>query len=279
MKKLVLALLMLGVLSGCSIKFAYNNLDRLIRWQISDYVDLNREQKAFLVAEVERVLLWHRKNHLPLYAEYLNQLPTQLSDGVTPDMLQSLFDQFFTWGEEVQAQALPVAIDMMVSLTDEQVAELPERLEKSNIEIEEPEKDVAIDRVQQVWADEFIDSLQRLVGRLDREQKQYVQLRATAYQPERLLWAEYRRRWQADLVKSLDKRADREAFARQFTALVDARESYYSKAFKAVFDANQVLSKEIAAHVLSDLTPRQSERFAEFFQELADDLSELANQA
>ena len=82
-KALVLGAVVL-VTGGCSIKLAYNNVDRLVRWGVSDYVDLDRQQKAALTEGINRIHRWHRYNHLPLYADYMTELAVVLSDGVTP---------------------------------------------------------------------------------------------------------------------------------------------------------------------------------------------------
>jgi len=36
---------MLWATSACSLKMAYNNMDRLVRWQMSDYLDLDAQQR------------------------------------------------------------------------------------------------------------------------------------------------------------------------------------------------------------------------------------------
>ena len=264
--------------SGCSIKFAYNNLDRFVLWGVSDYVDLTREQQTYLRREVNQALVWHRKNHLPMYAQYLQTFSQQASDEVTPAMLNGLFEQFFTWGGEVEQRALPVAVTMLKGLSDEQVAALPENFATSNHEIEEPELEGETGDHQYQWAQEFIDALQRFTGRLTQQQKSYIVQRAGAYQPERKLWAAYRRSVQAELMTYLTKREDVD-FAAQFRRLVADKEQYYSPQYAQVSKQNRELGANIAAQVLSNLSQRQSQRFIERLQELSEDLAELAAEA
>ena len=263
--------------SACSIKFAYNNVDRLVRWQMSDYLDLNEEQRDYLQAEVKRLMAWHRTDHLPQYAEVMYTLADQWSDGVSEAQIEVLFEQMFAWGDEIEQRGMPVAIHILSSLTEEQLAALPAKLERSNIEWSEEELDVPVEEVQAQWAREFEDVLKRFTGRLNKTQRDYLARRAQAYQPERVLWAEYRRRWQADLLKLLEHRAD-EKFGEQFRALVAARESYYGEEFTRISDENMALGREITAHLLSNLTEKQAERFADSLRELAEDFEDLAAQ-
>ena len=277
--KVLVVLLCALSLSACSIKFAYNNVDRLVRWQMSDYLDLNEAQRDYLQAELKTLMAWHRTQHLPQYAALMYELADQWSDGVTEAQIDALFVQMFAWGDEIEERGMPLAIDILTSMTDEQVAALPRKLEKSNLEWSEDERDKPLEKIQSQWAKEFEDVLERFTGRLIQPQRDYLQRRAGAYQPERVLWAEYRRRWQADLLKLLEKRADEAQFAVQFRALVAAREDYYGEEFTRVSDENTLLGQEIAAYLLSNLTEKQAERFADSLRELAEDFEELSAQA
>jgi len=101
-RRLGLLICLLTAASGCSIKLAYNNLDRLVLWQVGDYVRLDREQKAYLRQEVDTLLYWHRRNHLPLYADYMRTLAVTLTDAPQVSHIDAMFEQFLAWGEEVE---------------------------------------------------------------------------------------------------------------------------------------------------------------------------------
>ncbi len=276
-KALLLGALVL-VTGGCSIKLAYNNADRLVRWGVSDYVDLDRQQKAALTEGINRIHRWHRYNHLPLYADYMTELAVVLSDGVTPQDLEAINEQLFTWADEVEAQATPFVIEMMVSLSDAQISALPEKLEDSNVEIAEPETDVSLEDAQALWVEEFTDTLKRFTGRLNRSQREYITRRSSGYRPERVLWADYRRRFQKDLMTILETRTDREKFASAYRDLIERRETYYGPELTEVFEHNQQLNREVAAYVLSNLTDAQGEQFKERLLELGEDFLELSQQ-
>ena len=279
MKKIALVVVASLLMSGCSIKMAYNNMDRLIRWGVSDYVDLNRAQKDTLNREIRKFQYWHRVNHLPEYAAYMEVLATTMTDTVSVAQMQGIFDQVTSWADEVEEEVTPLIIEMMASLTDEQVAKLPEKLEQSNVEIAESELESDLETAQADWAKELEESMKQFIGRLTPEQKSYIARRSSGYLPERVLWAEYRRRFQADLLGLLDQRDDRESFASSYRALVDARESYYGEELTKRFDHNQQLGFEVSAHVLSDLTDKQSEKFVRELTELGEDFAELAEEA
>ena len=182
------------------------------------------------------------------------------------------------WGEEVEDRALPIAVAILVTLSDEQVAELPAKLEASNVEIEEDEKGKPLEKVQGAWAKEMEDALERFTGRLDVRQRNYINRRAQAYEPERELWADYRRRWQAELLALLEER-DAEDFGARFVTLSKAREDYYGEEYTRISDANIALARDVSAYVLSNLSEKQADRFRDALAKLGEDFAELAAEA
>lgn len=272
--------LMLLAASGCSIKMLYNNADRFARWAVNDYIQMTDEQEAYFVAEADALHYWHRTRELPLYADYLESLPAKIDREVDEDGIQEIFDTLYGWWEVVEAKTLPMVTEMLLSLTDEQVARLPERLAEDNEKWSEDESGKSLEEVQESWQKEYGDTMSRFSGRLSREQKAYLEAQSVRYIPQFELWAEYRNRWQGDLLVLLhEKRRDPEQFAEAFAVLSEDRERYYGEELTAVFDANEALATEITAWLLNNLTDRQRERFQEKLGELATAFRELAAEA
>ena len=266
--------------SGCSIKMMYNNADRFARWAANDYIKMDAAQEAYFTAEVDAIHYWHRTNELPLYADYLDSLPTTLDKEVDEDDVQEVFDTFYSWWEVFEARTLPFVTEMMLSLSDEQVTRLPERLEKDNDEFAEDESDRTLDEVQAEWRKQYADTMSRFSGRLTKEQKAYLDAQSVRYVPQFELWADYRARWQADLVGLLqNERDDPDAFTEAFITLSESREAYYGEELTAVFDANEQLASEVTAWLINNLTEQQRERFYERIGEVAVTFRELAAEA
>ena len=271
---------MLLLASGCSVKMLYNNADRFARWAVSDYIDMTDAQEEYFDAEIDSLHYWHRTHELPLYADYLASLPKTLNGDVSEDNIQKIFDTFYSWWEVFEAEASPMVIEMMLSLNDDQVARLPERLSKDNDEFDEDEDERPLDEVQEEWAKGYADTMSRFSGRLNKAQKAYLSAESVRYVPQFGLWADYRRRWQADLLMLIsDKREDPEVFAESYLALTARREDYYGEELTAIFEVNEVLAKEVTAWMFNNLTPKQRERFdtrvnemATVFRELSEDV-------
>ena len=109
-------LLVLLSSSACSTKFIYNNMDRYVRWQVNDYLDLDQEQRAYFKQQLAELIAWHRTNHLPLYSDYIRGLVVQYADGVSEAQIEEAVGQFMVWGLEVEDRGMPVAITLAVPI-------------------------------------------------------------------------------------------------------------------------------------------------------------------
>lgn len=273
---IVVVVVVLG--SGCSVKYVYNNADRFARWGVSDYLNMNEGQRRYFDAEFAKLHDWHRANHLASYSELLEALPATLADGIDVQEMTDLENTMLAWGEEMEVRGTPMVIGLARSMTDEQVARLAKHLEASNEEIAEPERGESLESSQEYWRDEIEDAFARFVGRLNHDQQRYLTSESVRYIPERTLWADYRSRWQADLLALLTARAEQE-FAEQFTRLAKDREAYYGAELTHIFAHNESLSKEVAGWLLNNMTERQRERLFERLHDLAVDFRELAAEA
>jgi len=271
-------LLILSLGSGCSVKFAYNNLDRFVRWGVSDYVQLTPEQREYFDAEFARLHQWHRQTQLPVYAEFLESVPRTLADGTDAAELLAMEHTVQGWAEVMLEKGLPMTAHILRSMTDEQVADLPARLEASNADIADPERHGDLQRSQEQWADEVADTFKRFAGRMTSAQRDYLAARAVGYIPELQMWAEYRVRWQADLLALLHRRHEDAEFDERFFALARNREHYYGTELAAVFAHNENLSREVARWLLNHLSPEQQRRMEDRLLEWAEDLRELSDQ-
>lgn len=278
-RRLLAALLAAVLASGCSVQLAYNNLDRLARWSMSDYVDFDEPQRTYFDAAIGELWHWHRRDHLPAYADFLDAVGPRLVDGTSEAEMQALVNRVIGWGEEIEERAMPSAAVLLSSLSDAQVAALAQNLEASNQELAEPEVGVPLEQAQATWRDEFEDRFSGFSGRLTRVQETYLDQLATRYRPELVLWAEYRRRWQADLLALLAFRADVGGLQQGLAELSANRERYYGAELAGIDAHNEALLREGSVWLINSLTERQSERFVERLGELATDFRELAAQS
>ncbi len=278
-RRLVFLLVLCTVASGCTVKFAYNNIDRLVRWQVADYVDLDDAQAAYLDAELARLLYWHRSSHLPLYAQRAQLLANELDETMGVGEVRLLFEDAIVWADEIEARSMPMVIELMASLSEAQVAGLPEAFARSNAEFAEDELSMTLSEAQDEWRERVEGGMKYFAGRLSRAQRDYIATQSVRYQPEFVLWAAYRERWQAALLQALAGRDDVDAFAASYRRLVEERERFWGEEFTRATRANEALSLEVLHGLLAKLDDRQTARFQERLLTLAEDFRDLAANA
>ena len=98
LKRILQSLLLCVILAGCTTSFTYNQLDWLIPWYVDGYVDLTREQRKTLRAQLEPFLSWHRNEELKRYIEILDEIEAGIASPLTGS-------QVLDWIEEIVAAA------------------------------------------------------------------------------------------------------------------------------------------------------------------------------
>ncbi len=264
--------------SGCSIKFAYNNADRFIRWETSDYVRMNSAQRSYFDAEIATLLYWHRTTQLLDYAQFCDEFAAAVAGGITNEQWQRFTSRGEAYGDVLEARMIPIAVQILLSLDARQRERLPRNLAQVNKEFAEDELGKTPEQARLRWTKELRDFFQRFAGRMTSEQWQQVQRLASGYQPYLEAWVAYRERWQSALLGLLDQQLEPAAFAGEFARLSAARESYYGE-FGPVFDANEVIGTDIGLWLLNNLTARQQTKLVESMADLAQDFRELAAEA
>ena len=267
------------LLTGCTVSATYNNLDRLARWQIGDYVDFDGRQDAYFRAELDRLLYWHRVSELPVYADRLDQLAREINQEFTEPTLEAMIQDATTWAERIEAETMSMTIELMLSLTDAQVAELPANLERANEEFAEDELDVELSEIRENWADSMADGAKYFMGSLTRGQRDYLQVQALRYQPERLLWVDYRGRWQAALLGALAGRSDAKGFDARYRKLVEDRKTFWSPEYTSVSNSNDALRHDVTLMLLRMANDQQRKRMTDRLSGFSEDFRELTAEA
>lgn len=265
--------------AGCGVGFFYNNLDRLVRWELDSVLAMTPDQEAFFEAEFADLWRWHRTHELPRYADDLRRWAERFDGAATPADIDELFVTLEGWWLRLEAKGTPFAAEFLRSLDDEQVSSLAQALEESNADWEKQEKGKPVGAVRKAWRKDFEAILKRFTGPLTQEQRALIADAAERYQPERQLWADYRRRWQRDLFILLERRHEAEHFTVGFERLVKDQKTYYGERFAEVEAANEALVKTAVAEVLSDASPKQRERLRDTLNDRAEQLRALAAKA
>lgn len=263
---LIVGLLLL--LPGCAVKLAYNNLDRLVRWQTADYINFTREQRAFFDARFDEYWHWHRGTQLPRYSAYLRELSSEVEAGFDEAAAARLEANVQSWITDGMDASIPLMTELLLSLDQAQRQELAEAMTQLNAELLKKEQEYE-------FVESVEDNYRRFIGKLTPEQKLVVSDAAQRYQSYGETWIAYREQWQAALLDLLERQPDYAAAVSEMRVLVLERERWYSPEMTELDERNTELFRELGTYVFTTLTDRQRSRAVDRINDYADTFDSL----
>lgn len=271
----LLAITLLPLLAGCSLaQFAYNRLDLLARWELSDYVDLDKSQRAVFDREFRRLWDWHRRNELPLYVTVLRMLAEgdSLADRAALETVSSLYRER---GEAVMRNAAPIFCALGPMLSDRQVAELVETLEARTAEYASEYVEPPVERQRKDTERELRKQLDRWFGTLTAEQRQLIRTWVAERELSAEAWLAYRRNWNHAFAAVLEERQAPEYCERVTTLIVDG-DTLRTPEQNEIFARNREQWLDLFERLGPTLTPAQRSHVRERMLALAEDFERLA---
>ncbi|MFW5816752.1 MAG: DUF6279 family lipoprotein [Wenzhouxiangella sp.] len=268
--------MLLLLLSGCSTRLAYNNLDWLaVRW-IDRQVDLEQDQRARLRELLEQQLQWHCASQLDDYQSWVEQLRL--------DLLSGRLDQqrLLAHGESLAdfARALadglePVLIELAVSLDDRQVeqvlAALDERIEKLQDEI--------ATRSEAQWASDRIEGLERrlrrLMGALNPAQRKRLEQWAVDLNPTHAYQLAQRLYWRERIAETLSRRQD-QALVEQVVSALLRPDSAWPEPYRRAVEGNRALTVVALEEVVAMTDAAQRGKISARLSRLKNDFERLS---
>ena len=273
--RLLAALLVFAfVLAGCSAnRFLYNRADTFVRWAIDDYVDLTSEQQRQFDADLDGFLDWHRRDELPHYRKFIVSSLDALEGGVTIDEAVLISNAIDEAASRLQVKLVDLLLGSAEGLTDSQLQNFLDELDRQQEEYAQER----LVRDDITYADDAADSLQqlakRLLGRLNKDQKTLIQLRARELVRLDRLWHEDRSVWGVKLRAILGNRLP--GWQTEIRVLGDTRSEARTPAYVAGIEHNGDVILGLLVEVINGRTERQDRRMRRFLADLIADIDAL----
>jgi len=173
--KLIVLLLIIAFVQGCSSKFAYNNADWLAQWYIDDYVDLSRDQNQNLDIELKSVLKWHRETQLLQYRQQLVDLSNDLDHlPISEQTWLKHFNQISDHWQRLRRELSIRAATFAPQLDQYQVNHLFAKLEDNSKERLEDFNEKTIKEYREDRLDGLLETLENYLGSVSKQQKIYA---------------------------------------------------------------------------------------------------------
>jgi len=171
----ILAFALLG--SGCStVSLVYRNADWYLQHKINGYTSFNARQKETIRREVTDYMHWHRKNALPEYIIFLQNLNgVAQSDGpLEVAEVSQLRAHLLDLYKRTLAPAIRPTAQLLSELDSRQIQQLGKTLAVETRKQKKEKLDISHEEYLDKRADKTIDSVEWLAGDLSGGQEQKI---------------------------------------------------------------------------------------------------------
>ncbi len=278
MKKLVCFSLAF-LLSACSSKLAYNNLDWLIYWHMDDYIELNDAQEAQFDTYLDSWINWHRAEELAIYVEQMKQLKSDVvNDNLTKEVVLDNVEQARQHWVRIREKIAPQIALIALDVSDEQLIRFFAALEEDNKEEDEElaenqaksEEERLVERIEDLTED-----LEERIGDLTDEQHNIVAEYAPFFKSTHADWIEYRRSMQRASRKLFVTRPYNDDFVGELVTLINSPDDFRSERYKRNREKNSETYALLIADIAKVLTAKQKKKLLNEIQDIIDDLEDL----
>lgn len=264
---LVIALAITSLsLTGCTIKFFYQQIEWLAPWYIDQQLDLNGAQKKRVRAQVAQQLTWHRSTQVPLYIETLRAWQILFAGPYSRQEFDRLSAETQRHFSQLSTHILPDFKELMFSLDAKQRKALYVIIEKNNKEYEKKYLGPGVN-LDKVRLEETREAVNFWLGSISKEQDKRIQRLLSDYkstEPESVI---NRRNWLMQFRRILESDASSaEIKSGQMDALFFSPQDHWSQEYKNRFDANAELSVVMVEQVLSLADAKQRQHLIECFK-------------
>ncbi|PVZ59983.1 hypothetical protein C9422_08260 [Pseudomonas sp. B1(2018)] len=263
-------------LGACSrVGLAYRNLDVIIPWTLSDYLDMNGEQKSWLDERLKEHLSWHCTTQLPGYLDWLDRLQTMITTNqVTDAALQARAHEAEEAITETAREITPSAIELLQGLDDKQVADMNEAFAKDRRKRQEEYLKPTLDQQIKERSARMEKRLNDWLGPLNNTQHQRVAAWSSALGDQNTQWLANRVHWQKQFSAAVAQRHSPQ-FPQRIETLLINRESLWTPAYRQAFANTEAQARSLFVDLMAESTPSQRERLLKKIEGVRKDFSDL----
>ncbi|MBT8118866.1 MAG: hypothetical protein KJN89_04025 [Gammaproteobacteria bacterium] len=265
--KYILVITLTAIISACSLKSVYNNLDYLIPSYVEGMVSLDDILEERVEQRSQVLINWHRNTQLEQYAALLSSFQRDFGPQLTEKRVfqhmttvKALWQPLSEKLNEEMALLLPL-------LNDEQLEELFDSIDEKNKEFYDEYVDLDEEQLIEEYSEKLFDNYESWLGDLTKEQEVIIEKAAYKFKTSAHLRLEQRRKWQINIRQILysDDTADikSERLRVFFKAFNSQREDVLYEADKA--------NKQVIAWLTVELVHAATDEQKQHFINVTDD--------
>ena len=263
-------------LGACSrVGLAYRNLDVIIPWTLSDYLDMNGEQKGWFNERLREHLTWHCTTQLPGYLDWLDRLQGMVaSNQVTDAALQARTQEAKQAIAQTAREITPSAIELLQGLNDRQVAEMNEAFAKDLRKRQQEYLEPSLDQQIKERSERMEKRLNDWLGPISPVQQQRVVSWSTALGDQNTQWIANRANWQKQFSAAVAQRQSPE-FPQRIETLLVNRESLWTQDYRKAYANTEAQARSLIVDLMAQSTPTQRQRLQKKIDGVRKDFNDL----
>ncbi|WP_415763356.1 DUF6279 family lipoprotein [Pseudomonas sp. CP4] len=275
-KQIAALLIFTLALGACSrVGLAYRNLDVIIPWSLSDYVDMNGEQKDWFNERLKEHLSWHCTTQLPDYLDWLDRLQAMVeSNQVTDAALQERTAEAKQAIAETAREITPSAIELLQGLDDKQVAEMNDAFAKDLRKRQQEYVKPPLAQQIKERGERMEKRLNDWLGPLSDTQKQRVVAWTNALGDQNTQWIANRAHWQQQFSAAVAQRKSAE-FPQRIETLLVNRERLWTADYRKAYANTEAQARSLFVDLMAESTPQQRERLLKKIEGVRKDFNDL----
>ena len=275
-KHLATLLIFTLALGACSrVGLAYRNLDVIIPWSLSDYVDMNGEQKDWFNDRLKEHLSWHCTTQLPGYLDWLDRLQAMVeSNQVTDAALQERTAEAKQAIADTAREITPSAIELLQGLDDKQVAEMNDAFAKDLRKRQQEYVKPPLAQQIKERGERMEKRLNDWLGPLSDSQKQRVVAWTNALGDQNTQWIANRAHWQQQFSAAVAQRKSTE-FPQRIETLLVNREQLWTADYRKAYANTEAQARALFVDLMAESTPQQRERLLKKIEGVRKDFNDL----
>jgi len=275
-KQIAALLIFTLALGACSrVGLAYRNLDVIIPWSLSDYVDMNGEQKDWFNERLKEHLSWHCTTQLPGYLDWLDRLQAMVeSNQVTDAALQERTAEAKQAIAETAREITPSAIELLQGLDDKQVAEMNDAFAKDLRKRQQEYVKPPLAQQIKERGERMEKRLNDWLGPLSDTQKQRVVAWTNALGDQNSQWIANRAHWQQQFSAAVAQRQSPE-FPQRIETLLVNRERLWTADYRKAYANTEAQARSLFVDLMAESTPQQRERLLKKIEGVRKDFNDL----
>lgn len=258
-RKAFLALFFLLTLTACTARLSYTFADWIIEWMITDYVSLEKAQKQQLKKTIDKHLAWHKQTQVAAYRDWLIEFREQAESGLNRQWLTDWSGQLTVFWQDLALEVTPDSISFLQSFSDQQVAEMIAKIDKSQQELIEEYLDPDVEKRSAERAERTEDFVRRLLGKLTRQQRDQIAQWNLESGDSTALWLANREQWTRRFEQAMYNRKG-EQFDDEITLLFAYQEQLWTEQYRLSIEENFERGLSLVLAIEPTVTDKQRKK-------------------